>query len=156
MALHWNLAECKTWQSTYAFDDEGNEVFIDGKRIFADEGKSNELWSNIQTIGLLLINLGYPKGKWAITEDNWQEVYTRIYMAEQALGAMRKKWDSELERSYDMYFHPVDIYELIGATTNSGNQTNVQADREIIKMMRRKAKEKINSFCKKPTTQDYL
>ena len=151
MALCWNLSECKTWQSTYALDDEGKEIIVDGKRQFADEEKSDQLWADIQTIGMMLINVGFPKGEWGINDENWQEVYTRIYMAEKAMGAMRKQWDHELKISHDVYFQPIDIYELIGAKVNSGCKTNLQADKAIAKILRRRAQEKINSFCKQST-----
>lgn len=148
MALQWNLSQCKTWQSTFALDGEGKEIIVDGKRQFADEEKSDELWGNIQTIGMMLINLGFPDGEWGINDENWQEVYTRVYMAEKAMGAMRKQWDDELKISHNVYFQPIEIYELIGAKINSGNKTNLQADKVIAKIMRRRAQEKINSFCK--------
>jgi len=66
-----------------------------------------------------------PDSQWKITEDNWKEVFKRLYIYEQITGCSRiyNNGDHKVRK---MYIEPEEIYSLIGMAVNAGNKTNAE------------------------------
>lgn len=85
-------------------------------------------------IWALLIVKFPPNSGWGITESNWREIYSRLYILEHATDNCYRVYnvpdkDDPTRAGRDVrkvYFTPAEIHSMIGMTVNAGNLSSAK------------------------------
>ena len=93
-----------------------------------------------------LLAVGFPpRSEWAITEQNWQQVYVRVNILEQVRGCMRV-YNNGIMASREIWFTPAEIKSMIGLSVNAGNKSDVEFRKHILNLLERDAEGKLDGF----------
>jgi hypothetical protein len=118
MALHWELGKVKNYKELcYHYLENGDKMM---------KGKTESLLFLTMVVGMC-----------EITQKNWREFYTRIFMLERTHGSYFYK-DGKPD-----YYTPAEIQAHIGLGTNASNLTKTQFNKKIIEMLTNAADKKI-------------
>lgn len=134
MSVNWNCSTCPAYIEADKHDEDSKEW-----REFVNLRESL-IW------GLLIT--GYPvKSEWAITDDNWREIFTRLNMVERVSGAYRSYHREKSEGGVKyVFFTPAEVKSMIGLRVNAGNKSNREFSNWIEKRLREEAGRKITRF----------
>ena len=134
MSVNFKCGDCPAYLAAMEFDEESNEW--------------KDFTNMRHCLMMVLVSVQFPKGpSWAITKQNWEEVFIRVHMWEQVIGALRlgfEQVDSDdngkppLEK-ISIYFTPDEIESMIGFQVNAGAQTDKQYDSHLGTVLRRNA-----------------
>lgn len=108
-------------------------------------------------LSMALVGVEFPQANdkihdtpWAITEENWEEVFLRISVWEHIFGALRVGWenDDDVETSSpkDLPFKPDEIKSMIGMSVNAGSQTDYEFGIHVYRVMKQKAQDKLTNW----------
>jgi hypothetical protein len=98
-----------------------------------------------------LLITGFPprsktcKGNWAITEDNWQQLFIRLSILEKVRGCYRV-YNNGTKKSRKMFFTPAEIKSMIGLSVNAGNLTDAAFNKRIMFALSEESKSKLDQF----------
>lgn len=120
MPLTWDVTEIKDYETVTTHPNKPDE------------------WHPV-TQALIWLALACDFG--SITEKNWQEVYIRIHMQENANGPMRT----------ETYITPDDVRRHIGLRTNVSTTTMNQYRIKLAKFLEREAQHALRQFLEKET-----
>ena len=132
MSVTWQCTDCEAYIKAKEFDDDSTEW-----NTFARMRES--------LIWIMLVVKFPPKGSWAISDDNWKEIYTRINMFETARGAYRSNTNMDAD-IIDIFFTPAEIFSMINLQVNAGHQTSLQFAKDLADRMRDDAERDIGKF----------
>ena len=137
MAVNWECSECEAYLTAKKFADDSKEW-----REFADLREAL-IW------GLLCTGFP-PKSDWAITEKNWEQVYTRLRIKENVQGCSRIYHPaSEGEKPRKMWFTPEEVHSMIGLGVNAGNKSDTEFKNWCYKAMAEEPEAGLRLFHKK-------
>ena len=128
MSVHWNHAECKAYQEAKEYDDDSPEWTAYSRLL------QSLVW------GLLIAKFPSKSG-WAITEENWQTVYQRLYIVERAFGPYRTYNSKPSD-----YFTPAEIHSMVGLQVNAGNQSDAEFNKHIIRSMNESSNRRLRRY----------
>ena len=105
-------------------------------------------------INALLIVQFPHDSTWGITEENWEETFTRLYVYEQTNECCRRFFVEDPDNPGKVHpterrvvwFTPEEVRSMIGLRVNAGCMTNTQFATKIINDLRRDAAGSITRF----------
>jgi hypothetical protein len=73
-----------------------------------------------------LLATGFPsRSTWAITEKNWEQVYSRVAIYEAVRGCQRT-YNNGDKPSREVFFTPEEIRSMIGFSVNAGTKSDAE------------------------------
>lgn len=138
MPVNWECSKCAAYKVARSIAEKNGE--FDSKTEewieFADLREAL-IWA-------LLVVKFPPKSVWAITEQNWQTIYKRLYMLEKVGGAYRSYMNKD-----DVYFSPEEIHSMIGFRVNAGSMSDAEYKKYIYTVLSRDAETNLVSYERK-------
>lgn len=123
MSVNYEYGTCPAYIAAKEHDEDSPEW-----RKFASLAESL-IWA-------LLVTGFPPKSEWAITDDNWREVFTRLSVLEKANGSYRAYHRDKAEGGVKrVYFTPSEIVSMIGLRVNAGNKTKAEFKKTVMTML---------------------
>lgn len=96
-----------------------------------------------------LLRTGFPpRSQWAITEDNWQQLYIRLQILE-SVGACYRSYNNGDKPPRDVYFTPEEVRSMVGLEVNAGSKSDAEFKNTIWKMLNESANDKLKR-CTEP------
>lgn len=124
MSLNYELNKIKNWEEMCITENEEGTI----------------LQPTTHALVFLMMNIGYS----SITEDNWEDVWRRVYISEQLLGARRKQtFEGD---TIDLFFRPENIWAHIGLTTNVGTTSFQEFAYSIMRDPSKDAEQQMRKF----------
>lgn len=121
MSLDWNIQGIDNWKEV-CFDEW-------------DEEKGSGTLS-ARTESLIFCTMFVGMG--AITEDNWQTFYKRMYAWEKVNGAIMYRGKEGGGIEY-VPVEPEEVYSHIGLKTNAGRETDTAFSKKLVNSMMEEA-----------------
>ena len=128
MAVHWECGETSAHKHAIAAAKKSGE--------FDHTVPTWDIYCNLREalIWALLVT-GFPnRSNWAITESNWEDLYTRLYIHERVNGCCRV-YDNGVHNVREVYFQPEEIHSMIGMSVNAGSKTDAEFKKYIFKKL---------------------
>lgn len=120
MSLNWNVTKVANYQEN--FPDAGTP--------------ENHQWNPV-TIALVWLAIPCAWG-WELTEQNYQEAFTRISMYEHAMGAMRSKTGDD-GKGEEIFTTLAEVQGHIGMTVNVSPESKAKFATKLAGMLRNAA-----------------
>lgn len=105
-------------------------------------------------INVLLIVQFPADSTWAITEKNWEEMFTRVYIYEHMNDCCRRFFVEDPDNPgkvhpterREEWFTPEEIHSMIGLRVNAGGMSDTKFANKMIKILRHDAAGSIARF----------
>ena len=146
MAVNARWTDCPLYIKVKALE-EGDPNFEDAWAYF----------NNLSyVLSMALVGVQFPEKDendydtpWAITKDNWEEVFIRLSIWEHLWGALRIVLDDELEGkpiSEAKYLDPAEIQGMIGMSVNAGTRCDAEFGVAIYDNLKYKAQRRLRDW----------
>lgn len=133
MSLDWYVDEIKDYK-TVCWIDNG-ETDAEGEKLY-----------NLNPVTDALIWATMAVGMLRITEDNYEEFFTRLHMYEKGVQPFLRQWPKTDEEKLEHGRAPrplpitlADVRQHIGLSTNASQFSQARFHKELIARMRRQA-----------------
>jgi hypothetical protein len=135
MSLNWDVSNVKDHKRVTTHPDDV-EDFLSGKIKEARWHPATEVIINRS------IELGYGD----ITESNWKDIYTRIFLYERLMGAGYRFNPRGTKGLVDRFITPEDVYNHIGMRINVTALLYSAAEKRIMELGRQEAGYRLSHF----------
>lgn len=129
MAIEWDVTNIKNYSDN-----------------FPDVVRGEEREWNPATVALVWVSIPCAWG-WKLTEENYEEAFTRIHMYEHTRGAMRHKTGTD-GKPEEIFFTLDEIKKHIGFSVNVSPITKGQFDKKLAGMQRDDASRELRQQAK--------